>query len=159
MLNIVKVKINMSGIKIAKRVSVEFVSFVGELFMDNKGNVKNSSDEYIKFFANEEEILKEIDNIGASTDIVKFHIETKAGISQNENLLIYKSILCRKENIIQIASILQRFETGKLDFIINSNRDDIKILFVHISHFADFISELNNHNIIVDANPQFNEKE
>lgn len=150
--------LKMDGIKIAKRVSIDFVSFVGPLFMDNQRNVSSSNKKYIESFENEETILATVESIGTTRNIIDYHIENYTGINQKEKLSIYKPILCKKDDIIQIASILRNIETGKLDFLINSNREDIKILFIHYSHFSDFLSEINKQGIFIDSNPQFNEQ-
>ena len=144
----------MDGITIAKRASLTFTSFIGPCFTDGKGNILDNSQEYINSFTDGETILSEIQKIGSSEDVLHYYSEIKTGIVEKDNLQIYKPILCRTDDIIQIAKILKEIESAKLDFLIDSDKEGIKILFVHISHFSNFLFECNKKEIIIDAEPQ-----
>jgi hypothetical protein len=142
--------LKVEGIKIAKRVSVNFVSFVDSLFVGNNEEVEVSNKKYIESFENEEALLSHIEQIGTTDNIINSYIENYTGICQEEDSTMYKTVLCKTTDIIKIASILKNLETGKLDFLIDSNKDDIKILFVHLSHFSDFMKDIKNKNITID---------
>jgi hypothetical protein len=58
---------------------------------------------------------------------------------------------------MQIASLIRSLDSGKLDFIINSDKDDIEILFVHISHIEELLKKFSTNGIAIDINPNFDE--
>ena len=133
-------------IKIANRIRLRFVSFIGSLYCDDVGEVSKTSEKYLSTFSNEEDILTIIEKLGEEQDIVKHQVELKTGIV-HANHEIYKSILCQKKDIIQISSILNKIENAKLDFIIDSNKETLKILFIHVSHWDVVIDEINTQQI------------
>ena len=145
------------GIKIANRASIEFASFVGPCYSDKDGSFSDSNKKYLSSFAKEEEILATIEDVGVASNIVKHYIELRTGIPQSNSMQLYKSILCRKEDIMQIASLIRSLDSGKLDFIINSDKDDIEILFVHISHIEELLKKFSTNGIAIDINPNFDE--
>ena len=102
-------------------------------------------------------LLAAIEEVGISNNVVKHYIEVRTGIPQSGNTQIYKTILCRKEDIMQISSILRNIKGGELDFIISSDKDDIEILFIHISHLDELIDKIGKNGIPIDLNPNFDE--
>ena len=145
------------GVKIANRATIQFASFVGPYYGDNLGGFSNSDKKYLSSFAKEEEILATIEDVGVANNIVKHYIELRTGIPQSNITQTYKSILCKKEDIMQIASFLRNIDGGVLDFIISSDKEDIEILFVHMSHIEELLKKISNSGIPIDLNPNFDE--
>jgi hypothetical protein len=145
------------GVKIANRATIQFASFIGPCYSDNSGGFSNSDKKYLSSFAKEEDILAAIEEIGVANNIVKHYIELRTGIPQSGAIQLYKSILCKKDDIMQIASLLRNIDGGKLDFIISSDTEDIEILFIHISHIEEFLSKIGSCGITIDLNPNFDE--
>ena len=145
------------GVKIANRATIQFASFIGPCYSDNNGEFSDSDRKYISSFGKEEEILAAIEEVGIANNIVKHYIELRTGIPQSGKVQIYKTILCKKEDIMQISSFLRNIKGGELDFIISSDKDDIEILFIHISHLNELIDKISGNGIPIDLNPNFDE--
>ena len=129
----------MTGVKIAKRTYVKFVTFC-DIYSDRNGNAVKTNDIIVSCYHTVNEVLNDIDEIGKNKNIAKYHIECMTGLSQTGKQL-YKAVLCKTNDITKIAYIISNFSSGKLDFIIDSNDSNTKVLFVHISHLKEFIEK------------------
>ena len=69
----------------------------------------------------------------------------------------YKSIVFDTDEIDDVMEIVEKYDPHNLDFIVDTNKEDVKILFIHKEHLRPLVKALIDEDCSIQINPVFDE--
>lgn len=143
--------------QISGRVGATIKLFGALKFSDYNGTLFDTNDELLKHFNDADDILNLFEEIGSNENIVKYYIEIMSGISMTKYKQFYKSIVFDTDEMDDVMEIVEKYDPHNLDFIVDTNKENIKILFIHKEHLRPLVKALIDEDCSIQINPVFDE--
>lgn len=143
------------NIRIADRVGAEYVSFCGRYMSDFHGNIVTNSQFLEEKYKSDVDLLRMLEQLGRSKNTVRYYTEIMTGILEKDSEQFYKAIIVKTKDIEKMKRIIAKYDKENLDFFADSNKEESKILFVHMSHLIDVINDLYDTDMEFQENPSF----
>lgn len=144
-------------IKLSGRVFLEIVLFDAKQFTDKNGNLCDSNLQIMNEIKGDYQAMDIIESIGKNGNIVKYYIEIMTGLPSIKDKQTYKSVIIDADDTEDIQEILSDIDVHNLDFFVDTNQEDMKILFIHKSHLNRALKTLWEEEMILQINPSFDE--
>ena len=143
--------------QISGRVGATIKLFGALKFSDYNGTLFDTNDELLKHFNDADDILNLFEEIGSNENIVKYYIEIMSGISMTKYKQFYKSIVFDTDEMDDVMEIVEKYDPHNLDFIVDTNKEKIKILFIQKEHLRPLVKALIDEDCSIQINPVFDE--
>jgi hypothetical protein len=145
-------KFSQNEIIIGGRTTLSMKLFDSKKYLlDKKVSDKNS--ELLLTYSDADQVFDFIEKLGAPKTTREYYTEIMTGLPSDSNEP-YKPIIFYFEDIEEMNDILDEIDKDNLDFIVDADHDEIKILFVHHSHYDKIIKEISEYDIDIIENPK-----
>lgn len=144
-------------IQISGRVGATLKTFGALKFTDNSGRLLDTNNEILAHNKDVDEVLNMFEEIGSNENIVKYYIEIMTGTPMSNHKQFYKSIVFDTDEMEDVLEIVEKHDPYNLDFIVDTNKEDVKILFIHKDHMRALVKELIDEECSIQINPVFDE--
>lgn len=143
--------------KIAGRITVSMKLFGAKKFLLENGCLTEDNTVFLFPNLEDNDVFQYLEDIGKNENIIKYYIEIMSGISMTKYKQFYKSVIFDTENMADVLKIIEKNDPFNLDFIVDSNIDNKKILFIHKEHLRTTIKEMLYEKCNIEVNPPFDE--
>lgn len=147
-----KLKFPSNEIVIGGRTTLSIKQFDSKKFLLDK-KVLDKDDELLLAYSNPDQVFEFIEKLGSPRTTREYYTEIMTGLPSADNSP-YNPIIFYFEDIEEINDILDEFDEYNLDFIVDADHDEIKILFLHDSHYDKIIQEISEYDIDIIKNPK-----
>ena len=143
--------------KLAGRVTVKMQLFGALKYLTENGTLTDSSTHFLLPQLDDDSMLQYLEEIGKNENIIKYYIEIMTGISMVAYKQFYKSIIFDTEDMEEILEFVEQHDPFNLDFIVDTNMEDKKFLFIHKEHLRTLIKDMIREGMDIEVNPSIDE--
>lgn len=143
--------------KITGRVTTTMRLFGANKYLLENGSLTDNNSSFLMPSFTGDDMIQYLEDLGKNENIVKYYIEIMTGISMVHYKQFYKTIIFNTEDIEDILCFVEKFDPFNLDFVVDTNIEDKKILFIHKEHLRTMLKEIISEEYDIDINPNFDE--
>lgn len=144
-----------TGVRISGRTNAEFKKITADCFTDFNGNLCKKNLFMTEKYQTVEKCIEMFEHLGQAENVVRYHQEIMTGVLAKDSEQFYKTIVVKTKDLDNILQIVKRYDKYNLDFTMDTNEKESKIIFIHLSHLIDVINDIYDTDYEIQENPSF----